>query len=503
MEISIDRDSSEPLHRQISERLREMILDGRLPDGFRLPSERALSRSLRVNRGTVFNAYARLKEEGLAGAHVGRGTVVLPRRPMRQAAASYPFPWQQLLKSPARYGDESVVRELQRLAADPQTIDFAVGGPSPDLEPVDHLQRMCAALQREAGAALLQHSPTEGLPRLRESVVEHMTSRGVPCSPGEILVTSGAQQGFDLALRVLLEPGDAVVVEEPTYPHALHALRYAGARVLSVPSDEEGVRTDALESLLQRYRPRLIYTMPTFQNPSAVTMSLERRLTLLELARRFQVPVLEDDHYSVLRYEGKPLPALRALDEHGVVVHLASLSRICYPGLRIGWVVAPRPAIRALAAAKRCADLHSSTPAQWLMDWLLRDAHLGRYLETARAEYSARRDEMHEALLDKAPKGLEWSKPEGGMYLWCRLPEWIDQRQLMAESARRHVSFLPGSICYAGEPAQNAIRLSFTTLPRELIREGVGRLMGALRACQPASRSDGAALEALDTAALL
>jgi DNA-binding transcriptional MocR family regulator len=204
------------------------------------------------------------------------------------------------------------------------------------------------------------------------------------------------------------------------------------------------MRTDALETLLERQRPKLIYTLPTFQNPSGAVMSLERRRRLLELAHRFQVPVLEDDPYCDLRYEGEPLPSLKALDEHGYVIYFSSFSKVLFPGLRIGWLAAPRPAARQLALAKQTVDLHSSTVGQFLLDRFVRDGHYARHVKRVRAEYTHRRDLMDEALRTEAPAGVSWTKPEGGFYFWLRFPDGIRQSQLLARAAELNVSFLPG-----------------------------------------------------------
>ena len=497
MDIRIDRDSTVPIYLQICSGIKEMILSGKLPEGFRLPPERRLAAALGVNRSTILSAYRELKADALVDAHVGRGTSVVPRR-FAGTPAGQPqqLPWRQLVREGLAEAQDPLLRDLLELSERSDVISLSVGLPAPELLPLATLRTLWTELVDEVGAQMFLHSPTEGLTPFREALCQLMVARGIRCSPAEVLVLSGSQQGLDVAARVFLNPGDAVVVERPTFFGALQIFRRAQVRVLGVPTDAEGMRTDALESLLERQRPKLIYTLPTFQNPSGVVMSLERRRRLLELAHRFQVPVLEDDPYCDLRYEGEPLPSLKALDEHGYVIYFSSFSKVLFPGLRIGWLVAPRPATRQFALAKQTVDLHSSTVGQFLLDRFVRDGHYARHVKEVRAEYARRRDVMDQALRAEAPAGVSWTKPEGGFYFWLRFPDAIRQSQLLARAAELHVSFLPGDACYADEPGENHLRLNFTFAPPEQIRDGVSRLMEALRLAARgagAGRQDGAA----------
>ncbi len=481
MDIRIDRESAVPIYLQISTGIREMILSGTLPDGFRLPPERRLAEALGVNRSTVLAAYRELKADALVDSHVGRGTSVLPRTPSAPPAAVPPLAWRQLVREGVTEVQDPLLRDLLALAGRHDVITFSVGLPAAELLPLAALAQVQGELLREVGAPTLLHSPTEGLTHFREAICQHVVARGIRCSPAEVLVTSGSQQGLDLAARVFVAPGDPVVVEEPTFFGALQVFRRAQARLLSVPADRDGMRTDVLESLLARHRPKLIYTLPTFQNPSGAVMSLERRRHLLELAYRFQVPVLEDDPYYELRYEGEAIPPLKALDEHGYVIYLSSFSKVLFPGLRVGWLAAPRPAARQLALVKQAVDLHSSTAGQYLLERFLRDGHYTRHVKAVRAEYTRRRDLMHASLTAEAPAGVTWTRPEGGFYFWCRFPDTIRQSHLLAKAAELRVSYLPGDACVAGEPGGNHLRLNFTFPPPEQIADGVARLMEALR----------------------
>ncbi len=478
--ITIDRESALPVYVQIQRRFADLIRSGQLPEGTLLPPERRLAQELGLNRSTVLAAYRGLKAEGLVDAHVGRGTVVLPVGDGNGGAAG-PLAWSQLARE-APAPPEPLLRDLLALTERQEVVSLAVGLPASELLPLDVLRDVQERLLVDHGGPLLLHSPTEGVSSFRDAIARHVGERGLRAAAGEVLVSSGSQQGLHLMARVFLDPGDVVVVEEPTYVGALEAFRHARARVLAVPTDEEGMRTDLLESLLGRLRPKLLYTLPTFQNPSGRVMSLERRRHLLALARRHQVPVLEDDPYSDLTYEGAVPPPLAALDEAGHVVYLSSFSKVLFPGLRVGFLVAPRPALRLLALAKQGVDLHSNTYGQHIVERFLAEGHLARHLERCRREYAARRDVMLEALAPLKRHGLTWTRPAGGFYVWCRLPETLAPGRLAAEAAAEGVTYLPGEACFAGGTAEHHLRLNFTSQPPERIREGLARLRRAFAA---------------------
>ncbi|HPC82387.1 MAG TPA: PLP-dependent aminotransferase family protein [Thermoanaerobaculaceae bacterium] len=482
MELTIDRDGREPVYRQISRQIRELVASGALPPGFRLPPERRLAEALGVNRSTVLRAYDELKGDGLVDAHVGRGTTVLPpRRPAAPAPQEVPpLPWRQLFRQVGPEALDPLVRDLLSQAERRDGISLAVGLPATELLPADELRAALHALFEKVGPRLLQHAPTEGHMPLRETIATLVATRGVLCSPAEVLVLSGSQQGLDLAARVFVDPGDVVVVEEPSFFGGLQAFRAAGARLVGVPVDEEGMRTDLLEWVLGRHRPKLIYTLPTFQNPSGAVLSLERRHRLLDLAARFGVPVLEDDPYSDLRYSGDPLPPLKALDTHGCVMYLSTFSKVLSPGLRLGFLIAPRPAHRQLVLAKQAVDLHASTPGQWLVDRFLREGRYQAHLGRVRRAYAARLLAMDQALRACAPAGMSWQQPDGGFYVWCRLPAEVDPRLLAERAAAAGVGYLPGRPCFASPPPEEYVRLNFSHSEPDLIREGVRRLCRAL-----------------------
>jgi len=474
LQFTLDRSSSVPLYRQIVERVRELIETGTLPAGFRLPPERKLAEDLGINRSTVLAAYRGLKELGLVDAHVGRGTIVAASGRERPSSAG-PVPWGHLFAGASQSAHDPVLRDLLELTERHDVISLAAGLPAPELLPVHTLRKLFDQIVEELGPTVLLHCPTEGHSPLRESLSRWLESRGIHCAPEQVLVLSGSQQGLDLAARTFVDPGDVVVVEEPSYVAALQVFRAARARLIGVPVDEDGLRVDMLASVLQRHRPKLIYTLPTFQNPSGAVMPLERRKALLELAGRHGIPILEDDPYSELRYDGQPVPSLKALDREGIVLYLSTVSKVLFPGMRLGFLVAPEPVVRRFALLKQGMDLHSNSVGQFILDRFIRRGLYGPYLAGLRESYVERRDTMDAALREAAVPGLHWRKPAGGFYIWCRLPESVERGRLMTAAADEGVAYLPGRACFVEEPEGAFARLNFSYPSVERIREGVVR----------------------------
>lgn len=492
MDLHVNRESPVPIYRQISQEIRTLILSGSLPGGFVLPPERKLAQALGVNRTTVVNAYEDLKSAGLAAGHVGRGTSVLPQQPVPSPVLDVPpLSWRQLARDPSASEPDPLVRDVLALTENRDVVCLSAGLPAPELLPVAAMRKIHGDLLKERGADVLQHSPTEGVTAFREAIASLMVGRGIQASPGEILVTSGSQQGLDLVARTFLAPGDLVVVELPTYFGALEVFRAAGARLAGIPADGKGMRTDLLEGLLSRQRPKLIYCLPTFQNPSGAVLSLERRRHILDLAHAYQVPILEDDPYSDLRYEGEPLPSLKALDTGGYVLYLSSFSKVLFPGLRLGWIAAPRSALRRLVLVKQSVDLHSNTLGQHAVEQFLSQGLFPRHLASIRPQYAMRKEALLGALQSESPDGLTWNSPEGGFYVWCTFPESVSQARLLALAAQERVSYLPGAASFVEESGGNHLRLTFSFSPPEKLREGVARLMRAYRAAkaEPVPRS--------------
>jgi DNA-binding transcriptional MocR family regulator len=493
MMLRLDRDSRTPLYLQIRNQLREMILDGTLSEGSRLPPERKMAAALGVNRGTVVNAYRELAADGLVEGHVGRGTIVcqppvastveLPLPPSPESLnhlATRPLTWNEYFVPRTEGGRDPLLRDLMALLTRPDTISFAAGVPAPELYPLDDFRQVMAHVLNTAGQTLLQPCPVEGYSPLRQTIAHRMAGRGVTVRAENILTVTGSQQGLDLIARAFLKAGDEVVVEAPSYLGALQIFGAAGARLLGVPLDEEGMRLDVLENVLVRYRPKLIYTLPTFQNPSGCTMTPRRRLRLLELARRHRVPIVEDDPYGELYYTSQDPSPLLALDQDGYVIYLSTFSKILFPGLRLGWVAAPRPVIERLSQIKQLADLHCSTLVQGAVHEFCQRGALGGHLDRVRDLYRQRRDAILSALTEYGSGGLEWDEPQGGFNLWCRLPSGVKARQLMSEAARQSVALVPGEVFYPDGGGQEEMRLNFSCPPVAQIEEGIQRLGVAL-----------------------
>jgi 2-aminoadipate transaminase len=375
----------------------------------------------------------------------------------------------------------SPVREILALTEQPGVISFAGGLPAPELFDTAGLRdAFAAALADDAAGRSLQYSTTEGDPALRAAVAARLTARGLPTAPDDLLITSGSQQALTLVATVLLEPGDAVLVEEPSYLAALQAFQLAGAEVVPVPCDGDGLDPDAAALLAARHRARLLYTVPTFQNPTGRTLPLERRTALVALAEHAGLWVVEDDPYGELRYGGTPEPALAALPgAEAQVLSLSTLSKVAAPGLRIGWVRAPEPLRRPLTVAKQAADLHSSTVDQAAAARWLATVDLDAHLAGLRRAYRARRDALLDGLAVALPPGSSHNRPDGGMFVWARLPDGWDAHGLLRPALERHVAFVPGAPFFAGPPDPATLRLSFTAHPPAEIAEGLRRLRRA------------------------
>jgi DNA-binding transcriptional MocR family regulator len=377
-----------------------------------------------------------------------------------------------------RHVASSPVRDLLALTARPEVISFAGGLPAPELFDLDGLR---AAFEEALhDRRNLQYASTEGNPALRARVAERMTGRGMTTSVDDLLITTGSQQALTLVATALLDPGAVVAVEEPTYLAALQCFQMARARIVPVAGDEDGMIPEALAEVIANERPALLYLVPTFANPTGRTLTLERRRAIGELAAAHSLWVVEDDPYGELRYRGEPLPALASVSDR--VIYLGSFSKIGAPGLRLGWLRAPATLMPSLVVAKQAADLHTSTIDQAAMAAYLATADLDEHVRGLCVAYRQRRDAMIKALPGVTPPGTTWSDPDGGMFVWVRLPGAVDTALLLPSALRNDVAFVPGAPFYATTPDRATLRLSFTTNSPELITEGMSRLRSVLAA---------------------
>ncbi|MEA3345452.1 MAG: PLP-dependent aminotransferase family protein [Chloroflexota bacterium] len=482
MNISLKPDSAIPLYLQIKEHLREQIEQGSLPPMTRLPSTRSLAEELGVSRVTVVNAYDELKAEGWVRAHVGRGTFVSdPRGEMGRGCTSELFSWQTtFLRSPG-VSASNMLADMLHLSQQPNLISFAMGAPATDLLPARDLRRAINTVLRKDGAEALQYDEASGYKPLRRIIAEHLRARGLQVRSREVLITSGSQQGLDLAARVLTEPGDWVITESPTYLGALDVFQSHGVRVIGVPLDKEGMRVEMLEEFIRRHHPRVIYTIPTFHNPTGITMSERRRERLLELAGKYDLLILEDAVCSELRYDGEDLPSLKALDQQRKVIYLNSFSKILLPGIRVGYVVAPRRIRERLVAAKRSTDLFTSSLMQRALAEYLAAGHLDRHLSRVRQVYRTRRNAMLDGLARHLSADARWNIPQGGLCLWVTLKSDVSAVQLYLTAIGYGVAFAVGSVFFPQVSPSSSLRLNFAAYEPKLIEEGLRRLGKALR----------------------
>jgi DNA-binding transcriptional MocR family regulator len=462
-----------PFYRHLVTLIEEGIVRGALPAGFRLPPERELAAAMRISRATVVSAYRELEARGLARGYVGRGTFVSAR----PDTASAPFAWRGKMAAAALLSTDTTVRDLMRAASDPGLTSLAAGVPAIDCFPTEAFQRATSAVLAKHADAAWRHGPTEGLPRFREALAARFGGE-----PEHILVLAGAQQGLDLLARCLIDPGDAVIIDRPGYLGAIQTFRSAGARL--VGWDIARADVDELEELLLRYRPKLIYTNPTHQNPTGVTLPIRLRRELLELAARYRVPIVEDDTYRELSFGAPSPPSLFTLDDaHTVVIRLNSFAKMLAPGLRLGWISAVRPIVEQLAMIKQQCDPHTQNLSQLVVCQLLEHGVFDRHLATLTAEHRRRRDAMVQALRQHVPApALRFGVPDGGIYLWCRLESHISARSVQEHALSESVMLLTGEPFYVDQGGADHLRLCFTAQRPDLavrLAQTIGRSLAA------------------------
>jgi 2-aminoadipate transaminase len=375
----------------------------------------------------------------------------------------------------------SAMRDLMEITARPEVISLAGGLPDTSTFPAESFAAQMTRIAQESSAEALQYGPTEGFARTKEVIGEVMAAEGMQPDPDDVLVTTGGQQALDLIAKALIDPGDAVIAEGPTYPGAVPVFCSYEAETIQVPIDGEGMRTDALLETLDRLaaegrRPKFIYSVPTFQNPGGVTMSEVRRRELVAIARERELLVLEDNPYGLLRFEGESLPALYALDGGDYVLYAGTFSKILSPGIRVGWVCAPPPVMEKIVLGKQAADLCTSTLTQYFVGEFFGEGRWREYIADVCAIYAARRDAMLEALARFFPAEATWSVPEGGLFVWASLPPYINTTDLLAKALRENVAFVPGEAAFVDGRGSSSMRLNFSAQTEEEITEGIRRI---------------------------
>lgn len=488
MRIPLDKNGAEPLYRQIEQFLAEQIECGALAPETRLPSSRQLADLLGVSRIVVANAYAELESLGFVYSRRGSGTFVAPLytapAELRKdfiSAQDWPL-WQQELYTNTWSVGHLELDRLLSSAKRRDTISFAQRMDNRDpLWPVEDFRKVFNKVMRQPESVMaLGLNNFAGYRPLREAIAQLLITEGIPARMEDVLITSGSQQALSLVARVLLRPGDLVLVESPTYNVAIDLFRSMDVRLIGIPVDEQGMQVEKIEKVVQATPPRLIYTIPTFHDPTGTCMSGSRRRYLLALAEQYNIPILEDDYIASLRFEGRAEPALKALDPGGRVIYVGTFSKILMPSLRLGFLVASGPIFERLMAAKYVTDLSTSSLLQRVLaDYLT----LGRYhahIRRITQAYRERRDRMVAALERSLPAEARWLTPKGGATLWLQLPHELSADDLFPFAAEEGVTFVPGSFFYPGQRPQSNLPLNFAINTPDDIEEGIRRLGRAL-----------------------
>jgi 2-aminoadipate transaminase len=394
-------------------------------------------------------------------------------------------PWAHRYAQRTKSVKSSVIRELLKITQRPEVISFAGGLPAPEVFPVARFQEACQRVLGTQPTTALQYGPTEGYRPLREFIVAQMARYGIVATVDNVLITSGSQQALDLIAKLLINRGDRILVESPTYLGALQAFDLMGAEYVTVPVDDDGLQTCNMEQAL-RSGPKFMYILPNFQNPGGVTLARRRRDQLVELSDRYGIPIIEDDPYGQLRYEGEHITPLVVLDRTnlardkdyklGNVIYLSTFSKVLAPGLRVAWIVAPAEVIAKLVQIKQSTDLHTSTFTQMVTYEAARDGFIDEHVKLIRSTYRQRRDAMLSALHNFFPPEVSWTHPQGGLFLWVTMPPGVDSSRLLELALRQNVAFVPGEPFFPNGDTGSHMRLNFSNAQPEQIREGIRRL---------------------------
>src|ERR1700676_4854447 len=490
--LHLQPESHIPLYIQLRDQLRSLVHTGDLRPGDRIPASRELAQVLGVHRTTVANAYAELETEGLIQGHVGRGTFIkhdgngLKITPPAPASMNGHdgLRWELL------FADERSEEILTRLTAEApkDALSFVMARPADEFFPVEDLQSCVHAALKREGSDILNLGASDGFAPLKEALLDLLKQDGIPAKDENLLVTAGCQQALDLIAKAFVRSGDTVILENPTYPGATAVFAGVHARCLGVPvrthaepGSTLGIDLEALEMTLAANRVKLLVLTPDFQNPTGTSMSLASRKRVLELAARHQVPIVEDHIYSRLNARAERVPSLKQLDRSNLVIHIDSFAKVAFPGLRVGWIVAPAAAIERLRLVKQTTDLHTDQLAQATLAEFLRRGLFHKHLARMRKIYALRLQAMDAALRKEMPEGVRWLMPEGGMCIWLELPPGYDASELMIHARERGVLFAPGRYFYVSQPMPNTLRLGFASLNEKQIARGVTILADALR----------------------
>lgn len=491
--VHLQPQSHVPLYIQLRDQLRALVHSGDLRPGDRIPASRELATMLGVHRTTVANAYAELESEGLIQGHVGRGTFI--RGNGNGLKITPPAPsvlnggegvrWELLFAD--ERGEEILNRIMASVPVD--AISFVMARPAPEHFPVEELQLCVNAVLRREAIDVLNLGPSDGYPPLKEALLEVLRQEGISARDENLLITDGCQQSLDLISKAFVRPGDSVILENPTYPGAVAIFNGARARCLGVPVKTQaepggslGIDLEALEATLAANRVKLMVLTPDFQNPTGTSIPLSSRRKILEIASRYQVAIVEDHIYARLYNKEERIPSLKQLDRSNIVIHIDSFAKVAFPGLRVGWIVAPAAATERLRLVKQTTDLHTDQLAQAMLAEFIRRGLFVKHLSKVRKVYASRLRALDEALRKHMPEGTRWTLPDGGMCVWLELPLGFDASELLIHAKERSVLFAPGRYFYVQGPQPNTLRLGFASLDEKTITRGIATLADILRA---------------------
>ncbi|MCY7785743.1 PLP-dependent aminotransferase family protein [Bacillus inaquosorum] len=477
MQIDIQRNKGESLSKQIYQSIVDRIRSGLLEEGSKLPSVRSLSKQLEVSLVTAVKAYKQLEQDGFATSIQGKGTFVKAKISEKKKVEAIPsYDWQLSLQ------DYLPRSQFARYHIAPQKVHLSSSMIDPKLLPNRYFEHEVQQVLSENPELLSIYGNVQGDNQLRSEMSAYLKRSGVTSTPENILVTSGLQQSIDLVARTFVGPGDVVVMEAPTYPGAIDIFRGRGATILTVPVDKDGMRIDILQNVCEKHKPKVIFTIPTFHNPTGVVMSLKRRKQLLDIAGSIHSIIVEDDPCSEIYFEKKPPVTLKSMDQFGNVIYLRGLSKTIAPSCRIGILTASGSIFNRLLAAKANADLGSPLLTQKAILPLINSKRMIDHSKKLRTALKIRRDLALDLLTSLSPEGVSWTIPEGGLNLWISLPSWIDSHLLLSEAKKQQITFLPGSACYPVGQENNHLRISYSYINEELLKHGITTLCNIFHA---------------------
>ncbi|MFQ6104336.1 MAG: PLP-dependent aminotransferase family protein [Candidatus Glassbacteria bacterium] len=480
--IKLDRESNVPYYIQLRNQIKELILSGILKPEAKLPPSRQLADDLSINRNTVLAAYEELYADGLIYSHVGKGTFVsdTSEHVVKKGDSSMrKFDWTHFFSSDLDTNALYSLVQLYRTCVTKMEIPFGGAHPDDDCYPYELVRRCVNSVLREAGSEIFRYGPIEGFLPLRVSLERKMRNSGVETTASNIFITSGSQQALEIASRILIGSGDYVVTEEPTYTGALSIFNALRAKIIGIPLEKDGLNTDILEDVLIKYKPKLLFTMPNFQNPTGITTSVSKRKKVISLAERYSVPIIEDDASGDLRFEGIKLPPLKAMDRTDQVIYISSFSKELIPGFRVGWVVLDESVRDKFMAIKQVEDLATNTISQAILHKFYSRGYLKTHLRKVIRVYRQRRDTMIRCIKNYFPKSVDVVKPAGGLFVWVSFPKDVDLMPVYEESTKRGINFSPGMLFYNSANGKNEMRLCYAANPPEKIEVGI-KILGEM-----------------------